>query len=270
MNLAIRGMGANLGPEPADTFHRDQHPTERFDYILANPPFNISDWGGEKLEGDPRWVYGNPPTSNANFAWLQHILHHLKPSGVAGVVLANGSMSSNQSNEGNIRRSMVEADVVEAMIALPPQLFLNTQIPACLWFLTKDKTRTGRSRKGEFLFIDARKLGHMENRVLRVFSSEEIQKIATTVHVWRQEAGVTNLYFDVPGFCRTVRMSEIAEHGFVLSPGRYVGAEQVDDEQESFVEQMDRLTALLAEQMEKRQESDVVVRNLLGRLGYGV
>ncbi len=161
MNLAIRGMGANLGAEPADTFHRDQHPTERFDYILANPPFNISDWGGERLGSDPRWVYGNPPAGNANFGWLQHILHHLKPSGSAGVVLANGSMSSNQSNEGHIRRAMVEGDGVEVMVALPPQLFFNTQIPACLWFLTKDKTKHGRNRKGEVLFIDARKLGRM-------------------------------------------------------------------------------------------------------------
>lgn len=270
MNLAIRGMGANLGKEPADTFHRDQHPTERFDYILANPPFNISDWGGEKLEGDPRWVYGMPPAGNANFGWLQHILHHLKPSGTAGVVLANGSMSSNQSNEGNIRRAMVEGDVVEVMIALPPQLFFNTQIPACLWFLAKDKTKNGRSRKGEFLFIDARKLGRMESRVLRFFDDEDIQKIAGAVHAWRQDGESQAGFEDVPGFCRTVKLAEIAEHGFVLTPGRYVGAEEVEDDDEAFTEKMDRLTTLLAEHMEKGQELDAVIRERLGRLGYAV
>lgn len=270
MNLAIRGMGANLGKEPADTFHRDQHSTERFDYILANPPFNISDWGGEKLANDPRWVYGTPPSGNANYGWLQHILHHLKPSGTAGVVLANGSMSSNQSNEGNIRRAMVEGDVVEVMIALPPQLFFNTQIPACLWFLAKDKSKNGRNRKGEFLFIDARKLGRMESRVLRFFEDEDIQKIATAVHAWRQDGETKEAYADVPGFCRAVNVTEIHEHGFVLTPGRYVGAEEVEDDDEAFAEKMDRLTAVLAEQMEKGQELDAVIRERLGRLGYGV
>ena len=270
MNLAIRGMGANLGKEPADTFHRDQHSTERFDYILANPPFNISDWGGEKLTNDPRWVYGTPPSGNANYGWLQHILHHLKPTGTAGVVLANGSMSSNQSNEGNIRRAMVEGDVVEVMIALPPQLFFNTQIPACLWFLAKDKSKNGRNRKGEFLFIDARKLGRMESRVLRFFEDEDIQKIATAVHAWRQDGETKEAYADVPGFCRAVNVTEIHEHGFVLTPGRYVGAEEVEDDDEAFTEKMDRLTSLLAEQMEKGQELDAIIRERLGRLGYGV
>jgi len=270
MNLAIRGMGANLGKEPADTFHRDQHSTERFDYILANPPFNISDWGGEKLANDPRWVYGTPPSGNANYAWLQHILHHLKPTGTAGVVLANGSMSSNQSNEGNIRRAMVEGDVVEVMIALPPQLFFNTQIPACLWFLAKDKSKNGRNRKGEFLFIDARKIGRMESRVLRFFEDDDIQKIATAVHSWRQDGETKEAYVDVPGFCRAVNVTEIHEHGFVLTPGRYVGAEEVEDDDEAFAEKMDRLTSLLAEQMEKGQELDAIIRERLGRLGYGV
>jgi type I restriction enzyme M protein len=270
MNLAIRGMSANLGKEPADTFSRNQHATERFDYILANPPFNISDWGGEKLEGDPRWVYGTPPAGNANFAWLQHMLWHLKPSGSAGVVLANGSMSSNQSNEGNIRRAMIEGDVVEVMIALPPQLFFNTPIPASLWMLTKDKTRNGRNRKGEVLFVDARKLGRLETRVNRVFSDEDIQKVAGAVHAWRQDDEAKEAYVDVPGFCRAVRLEEITEHGFVLTPGRYVGAEQVEDEDEAFIEKMDRLTAELAEQMQKGQELDVVIRERLGGLGYGV
>jgi len=270
MNLAIRGMSANLGKEPADTFSRNQHASERFDYILANPPFNISDWGGDKLEGDPRWLYGTPPAGNANFGWLQHMLWHLKPSGSAGVVLANGSMSSNQSNEGNIRRAMIEGDVVEVMVSLPPQLFFNTQIPACLWFLTKDKTRNGRNRKGEVLFIDARKLGRLENRVNRVFDDEDIQKVAEAVHAWRKDGESKQAYTDVPGFCRAVKLAEIAEHGFVLTPGRYVGAEEVDDDDESFTEKMDRLTSLLAEQMERGQELDNIIRGRLGRLGYGV
>ncbi|MBP1627550.1 MAG: hsdM [Holophagaceae bacterium] len=270
MNLAIRGMGANLGKEPGDTFSRDQHPTERFDYILANPPFNVSDWGADKLTNDPRWVYGIPPAGNANYGWLQHMLYHLKPSGTAGVVLANGSMSSNQNNEGTIRRTMVEADVVEVMVALPPQLFINTQIPACLWFLTKDKTKNGRDRRGEVLFIDARKIGRMETRVNRVFDDEDIQKIANTVHAWRLDGETKEAYADAPGFCRAVKLEEIHEHGFVLTPGRYVGAEEVEDDNEAFAEKMDRLTSLLAEQMEKGQELDAIIREQLGRLGYGV
>jgi type I restriction enzyme M protein len=179
-------------------------------------------------------------------------------------------MSSNQSNEGVIRRAMVEGDVVEVMVALPPQLFFNTQIPACLWFLTKDKTRNGRSRKGEFLFIDARKLGRMESRVLRVFDDEHIEKIATAVHAWRRDGETKEAYADVPGFCRAVKLAEIAEHGFVLTPGRYVGAEEVEDDDEAFAEKMDRLTSLLAEQMEKGQELDANIRERLGRLGYGI
>jgi type I restriction enzyme M protein len=270
MNLAIRGMGANLGKEPGDTFGRDAHPDLRADYVLANPPFNVSDWGGEKLESDPRWVYGTPPTGNANFGWLQHILWHLKPSGTAGVVLANGSMSSNQSNEGNIRRAMVEGDVVEVMVALPPQLFFNTQIPACLWFLAKDKSKNGRNRKGEFLFIDARKLGRMETRVSRVFDDEDIRKIATVVHAWRQDGETKVAYEDVPGFCRGVNVTLIEEHGFVLTPGRYVGAEDVEDDDEAFAEKMDRLMSLLAEQMEKGQELDAIIRERLGRIGYAL
>ncbi len=282
MNLAIRGMDFNLGKEPADTFHRDQHPDLKADYILANPPFNISDWGGDKLASDPRWVFGTPPAGNANYAWLQHILWHLKPSGQAGVVLANGSMSSNQNNEGAIRRAMVEADVVEVMVALPPQLFFNTQIPACLWFLTKDKTQHGRDRRGEVLFIDARKLGTMQTRVLRVFEDEDIARIANAVHAWRQDCERTSpsplagegrgegAYQDIPGFCRAVKLAEIAEHGYVLTPGRYVGAEAAEDDDEAFADKMERLTALLAEQMEKGQELDAVIRERLGRLGYGV
>lgn len=270
MNLALRGMGFNLGKEPLDSFANDQHPDLKADYILANPPFNVSDWGGEKHASDKRWVYGTPPPGNANFAWLQHILWHLKPSGQAGVVLANGSMSSNQSNEGNIRQKMVEGDVVECMVALPPQLFLNTQIPACLWFLTKDKTAHGRDRRGEVLFVDARKLGQLETRVYRIFSDEDIAKIAGAVHRWRQDGEVEGAYEDVPGFCRSVKIDEIKEHGFVLTPGRYVGAEEVEDDAEAFAEKMERLTAQLAEQMERGAELDSLIREKLGAMGYGI
>jgi type I restriction enzyme M protein len=179
MKLAILGFAADLGQEPADTFARDQFPDQKFDYILANPPFSISDWGGEKDENDPRWVYGRPPVGNANYAWLQHMLWKLRPGGEAGVVLANGSMSSNQSGEGQIREAMVRGDVVEVLVALPGQLFLNTQIPVCLWFLTNDKTQRGRDRRGETLFIDARQMGTMETRVNRVLTDEDIAKIAS-------------------------------------------------------------------------------------------
>jgi len=195
MNLAIRGIDFNLGREPADTFTKNQHADLRADYILANPPFNISDWWHGSLMGDPRWVYGNPPQGNANYAWLQHILYHLKPTGRAGIVLANGSMSSIQNNEGAIRAAMVDADVVEVMVALPSQLFFNTQIPACLWFLVKQKTK----RKGEVLFIDARKQGSMISRVQAEFTDEVIGNIEKTVAAWRGEGGE---YQDVAGFCR--------------------------------------------------------------------
>ena len=272
MNLAIRGMDCNLGKEPADTFHRDQHPDLKADYVLANPPFNISDWGGERLQEDKRWMHGTPPAGNANYGWLQHILHHLGPRGQAGVVLANGSMSSNQNSEGEIRRAMVEADVVEEMVALPPQLFFNTPIPACLWFLAKDKSRNGRDRRGEVLFIDARKLGRMDTRVNRVFDDEDVQRIAATVHRWRAdgEAGSGEPYADVPGFCRAVTLKEIAEHGHVLTPGRYVGAEATDDDDEAFNDKMERLAAQLAEQMARGAELDAVIREKLGGLGYAV
>lgn len=270
MNLAIRGMDFNLGKEPADTFGRDQHPDLKADYVMANPPFNISDWGGEKFATDKRWVYGTPPAGNANFAWLQHIIWHLKPNGKAGVVLANGSMSSNTNNEGVIRQGMVEGDVVECMVALPPQLFFNTQIPACLWFLNKDKSKGGRDRRAEILFIDARKLGRMANRTLRVFDNEHIAQIADAVHLWRKDGETKGEYQDVPGFCRSVKLEEIKEHGYVLTPGRYVGAEETEDDDEAFNEKMERLTSLLAEQMAKGSELDEIIRQKLGGLGYGV
>ncbi len=272
MNLALRGLDFNLGKENADTFHRDQHPDLKADYCLANPHFNDSDWNGHLLVGDKRWVYGTPPASNANYAWLQHILHHLSPRGQAGVVLSNGSMASNQNNEGAIRRAMVEADVVDVMVTLPPQLFFNTTVPACLWFLAKDKSRGGRDRRGEVLFIDARKMGRLETRVNRVFDDEDVLRIAATVHRWRQsdEAGSGELYADVPGFCRAVKLAEIADHGYVLTPGRYVGAEAMDDDDELFNEKMERLTTQLAEQMAKGGELDELIREKLGALGYAV
>lgn len=263
MNLAIRGIDFNLGREPADTFTRDQFPDLRADFILANPPFNISDWWHASLMGDARWHYGDPPAGNANYAWLQHMLHHLKPGGRAGIVLANGSMSSSQNNEGQIRAAMVEADVVEVMIALPGQLFFNTQIPACLWFLAKGK----RSRPGEVLFIDARKLATMISRVQCELTDEVIARIAGTVAAWRGEGGAGE-YADMAGYCRSVKLAEIAEHGHVLTPGRYVGAEAVDGDDEGFEAKMLALTETLGEQMAKGAELDKLIRRKLGGLGY--
>ncbi|MBX3654898.1 MAG: SAM-dependent DNA methyltransferase [Ramlibacter sp.] len=272
MNLAIRGIDFNLGKEPADTFVRNQHPDLRADFILANPPFNISDWWHASLTGDPRWVYGDPPQGNANYAWLQHMLHHLKPTGRAGIVLANGSMSSSQNNEGQIRAAMVEADVVEVMIALPGQLFFNTQIPACLWFLAKAKPA---HRKGQVLFIDARKQASMISRVQAELKDEVIERIADTVAAWRDERTVRpepveglRPYTDTPGFCRSVPLTEIAQHGHVLTPGRYVGAEAVEDNDEDFATRMQQLTEKLGEQMAKGAELDAVIRKKLGGLGY--
>ena len=287
MNLAIRGIDFNLGREPADSFVRNQHPDLRADFILANPPFNISDWWHASLAGDPRWVYGDPPAGNANYAWLQHMLHHLKSTGRAGIVLANGSMSSSQNSEGQIRAAMVDADVVEVMIALPGQLFFNTQIPACLWFLTKQKT----TRKGEVLFIDARKQAKMISRVQAELDDEAITRIANTVAAWRAspsplagegwgegERGTDAVrgepvephphYQDIPGFCRSVTLEEIAQHGHVLTPGRYVGAEDVEDDDEAFADKMQKLTEKLGEQMAKGAELDALIRVKLGGLGY--
>ena len=263
MNLAIRGIDFNLGREPGDTFTRNQHPDLRADFILANPPFNISDWWHGSLTGDPRWVYGDPPQGNANYAWLQHMLHHLKPEGRAGIVLANGSMSSSQNNEGSIRAAMVEADVVEVMVALPGQLFFNTQIPACLWFLVKQKTK----RKGEVLFVDARKLATMISRVQSELTDAVIDRIANTVAAWRGEPDAGE-YQDVAGFCRSVPLAEIAQHGHVLTPGRYVGSEEVEDDDEAFADKMQKLTEKLGEQMAKGAELDQLIRRKLGGLGY--
>lgn len=264
MNLAIRGIEFNLGREPADVFTHDQHPDLRADFILANPPFNISDWWHASLTGDARWQYGDPPQGNANYAWLQHMLYHLKPTGRAGIVLANGSMSSSQNSEGEIRAAMIDADVVEVMVALPGQLFFNTQIPACLWFLVKQK----RARMGEVLFIDARKLATMISRVQCELVDEVIDRIGATVAAWRGEAGAGD-YQDIAGYCRSVPLAEIAEHGHVLTPGRYVGAEEVEDDDEDFADKMQKLTATLGEQMAKGAELDQLIRLKLGGLGYG-
>jgi len=251
MNLAIRGIEGNLGPDNGDSFHRDHHPDLKADFILANPPFNMKDWGGERLREDIRWKYGIPPNGNANFAWVQHFIHHLAPTGIAGFVLANGSMSSNQSGEGEIRKNIIEADMVDCMIALPGQLFFSTQIPACLWFVTREKkNHRFRDRRGQTLFIDARKMGLLIDRVHRDLTDEEIAKIASTYHAWRgeKEAGE---YADVPGFCKSASVDEIRKNGFVLTPGRYVGAEDVVDDGEPFEEKMGRLTQRLRDQMKE-------------------
>jgi type I restriction enzyme M protein len=260
MNLAIRGFSADLGKEPADTFGRDQFPDLKFDYIMANPPFNISDWGGEKYESDPRWKFGRPPVGNANYAWLQHMLWKLRPGGQAGVVLANGSMSSNQSGEGQIREAMVRGDVVEVMISLPGQLFLNTQIPVCLWFMTNDKTANGRDRRSETLFIDARQLGSMETRVLKVFTDEDIAKIADTVATWKSGDG----YEDIAGFCKSVSLDEIEKSGFVLTPGRYVGSDISVDDAATFDEKMGILMGELRDLRETSLQLDSKIFSALG------
>lgn len=248
MNLAIRGIEANLGAEHADSFRRDQHPDLKADFILANPPFNDSDWGGDSLRDDARWQYGAPPAGNANYAWIQHFIHHLAPHGLAGFVLANGSMSSAQSGEGEIRRAIVEADLVDCMVALPSQLFYSTQIPACLWFLARSKKRNRfRDRRGETLFIDARKLGVLASRVHRELTDGEVARIAKTYHAWRGDPNAGE-YADVPGFCKAAKLDEIREHGFVLTPGRYVGAEEAEVDGEPFEEKMQRLTEQLCEQ----------------------
>jgi type I restriction enzyme M protein len=267
MNLAIRGIDGQIAH--GDTFHNDRHPDLKADFLLANPPFNVSEWGGDRLREDKRWKYGVPPASNANFAWVQHIVHHLAPVGVAGFVLANGSMSSNQSGEGEIRRGLVEADLVDCMIALPAQLFYSTQIPACLWFLARDrKNGKFRDRRGHVLFIDARKLGRLVDRIHRELIDEEIARIAATYHAWRgeKEAGK---YADVPGFCKSATLEEVRKHGHVLTPGRYVGAEAQEDDGEPFDEKMKRLVATLREQQTEAAKLDAAMAANLKELGYG-
>ncbi|MGV2019155.1 N-6 DNA methylase [Agrobacterium sp. 22-223-1] len=285
MNLAIRGIEANLGSKWADTFHEDLHKGLMARYVLANPPFNDSDWGGDRLKGDARWRYGVPPAGNANFAWLQHIIYHLAPDGYAGVVLANGSLSSQQSGEGDIRRALVKGitsdedgkqihypGLVDCIVALPGQLFSTTQIPVCLWFLTRDKSnglsrdKKLRDRTNDILFIDARGLGTMVSRTLKELTDEDIAKVADTYHAWREVDGG---YEDVPGFAKSATLKEVAELDFLLTPGRYVGTEAEEEDGEGFDVKMTRLTKVLREQMAEGEVLDERIRNALAGVGHG-
>ena len=315
MNLAIRGIEADLGQEHADSFHRDLHPDMKADYILANPPFNDSDWGGDRLRQDRRWDYGVPPVGNANFAWVQHFIHHLAPHGTAGFVLANGSMSSNTATEGEIRKNIIEADLVDCMVALPGQLFYSTQIPVCLWFVARNRHGSGmkttpvnrattrvaptnqnpdrgvenapivpqrattrvaptgnqlrfRDRRGEVLFIDARTLGVMIDRVHRELTEEDITRIADTYRAWRGDEGAGE-YVDVPGFCKSITLEEVRTHSHVLTPGRYVGAAAQEEDSEAFEDTMARLTEKLTEQMAEARWLDAAISENLEMVGTG-
>jgi len=269
MNLAIRGIEANIAWNSEGSFHNDAFKDLKADFVLANPPFNDSDWGGEHLREDVRWKYGVPPVGNANFAWVQHFISHLAPNGIAGFVLANGSMSSNQSGEGEIRKGIIEADLMDCMIALPGQLFYTTQIPVCLWFVTRNKANGKfRDRRKQTLFIDARKTGFLVDRIHRDLSDDEIARIARTYHAWRGEKDAGK-YEDVPGFCRSAATKEINAHGYVLTPGRYVGAEEVEDEDEPFEEKMKRLTSTLRQQTEEARTLEAAIVANLKELGYG-
>lgn len=287
MNLAIRGIEANLGEQPADSFVRDLHPDLKADYILANPPFNISDWSGKLLREDVRWKFGVPPVGNANYAWIQHFIHLLAPAnghggGIAGFVMSNGSLSANTGGEGEIRRNIIEADLVDCIVAMPPQLFLTTAIPVCLWFVSRDKTgknikNGGRDRGGETLFINASKIGELETRTLRVLSGRDeyplppesdIGRIARTYHAWRGETDAGE-YEDIPAFCKSVPLEDIKKHGYVLTPGRYVGAAEVEDDGEPFDEKMQRLTAELHECFAEADQLESQIKRNLEALGYG-
>ncbi|GAB5461017.1 class I SAM-dependent DNA methyltransferase [Hoeflea alexandrii] len=264
MNLAVQGIDADIRWNNEGSFHKDELPDLRADFILANPPFNISDWGGDRLKDDVRWKFGIPPAGNANYGWLQHIYHHLAPRGTAGVVLANGSMSSQQSGEGDIRRAMIEADAIDCMVALPGQLFYSTQIPACLWILARNKSANGhRDRRGEVLFIDARNMGFMADRVRRDFRDEEVDRIADTYHRWRAKEPETP-YEDVPGFCASADLETIRKHDYVLTPGRYVGAEDVEDDGVPFEEKFAGLTQRLQNQfLESTRLTKIIQDHLL-------
>ena len=287
MNLALRGIEADFGPEQADTFRRDLHPDLRADFVLANPPFNDSDWF--RKDDDVRWQFGVPPKGNANYAWVQHFIHHLANTGSAGFVLANGSMSSNQSGEGEIRKAIIEADLVDCMVALPGQLFYSTQIPVCLWFLNRSKNDgKRRDRRRQTLFIDARKLGTLIDRVHRELTDADLEKIVSTYHAWRGDslpaaatatdggsagnagaiAGQIRPYEDVAGFCKSATSEEIATHGYVLTPGRYVGAEDIEDDGEPFEEKMSRLVAELKEQFAESAQLEQTIKANLKGLGH--
>ncbi len=264
MNLALRGIEADLGERSADTFTANLHPDLRADFILANPPFNVSNWWDAKLADDPRWKYGTPPAGNANFAWVQHFVHHLSPKGTAGFVLANGSLSSKSGGEGEIRRRLVEADLVDCIVAMPDRLFFNTGIPVSLWFVSKERHGNGhRDRHGEVLFIDARKLGRMETRRLRVLDDADVARIADTYHAWRNHDGA---YSDVPGFAKAASLEEIKAHDFVLTPGRYVGAEDAVADDEPIADKIERLTMELFAEFERGREVEAEIRRRLGSL----
>lgn len=281
MNLAIRGIEADLGSSHGDSFLKDQHKDRQFDYVIANPPFNMKEWGGDQLKKDPRWQYGIPPEGNANYAWIQHFVRHLAPGGTAGFVLANGSLSSQQSGEGEIRKAMIEADLVDCIVALPGQLFYSTQIPACLWFLTRNKSDgKHRDRKGETLFIDARELGIMRDRTHKELTPEDIAKIASTYHAWKAIHDPSfdfpdtdpgpSLYKDIPGFCKAVTLGEIAKQSYVLTPGRYVGMAPKDDsDSEPFEQKMKRLTIELYAQFEESARLEKEIKANLKKLGFG-
>jgi len=275
MNMAIRGIDFNFGKKNADTFLDDQHPDLRADFVMANPPFNIKDWWNAKLDGDIRWKHGTPPQGNANYGWIQHMLHHLNDNGSMGLLLANGSMSSNTNNEGEIRKALIEADLVECMVALPGQLFTNTQIPACIWFLTKNKKggtsatqKNKRDRRGEILFIDTRKMGYMKDRVLRDFEQtekrNEVREIANIFHAWQKGED----YEDEKGFCFSAKLKDIQKHDYVLTPGRYVGAADVEEDSEPFPEKMQRLTAQLKTQFEESERLEKAIKENLAGIGY--
>lgn len=267
MNMAVRGIDADIKWNNEGSFHKDELRDLKADFILANPPFNVSDWGGERLKDDVRWKFGVPPTGNANYAWLQHIIHHLAPNGTAGVVLANGSMSSSQTGEGEIRQRLIEEDIVDCMVALPGQLFYSTQIPACLWFLSRDKRpKSLRDRSGEVLFIDARKLGVIVDRTRRELTEDDVKRVADTYHAWRGEK-VAVKYEDVLGFCKSAKFEDIEGHGYVLTPGRYVGSEAIEDDGEPFTIKFPRLLAELESQFSESDKITDQIRKNLKSLG---
>lgn len=273
MNMVIRGIDFNFGKEPASSYTNDQHPDLRADFVMANPPFNMKEWDTGVDDNDPRWVYGKPPTGNANFAWLQHMLYHTAPNGSVGLLLANGSMSSNTKGEGDIRKALIDNDLVECMVALPGQLFTNTQIPACIWFLTKNKNarqsasgKQLRNRKGEVLFIDARNLGYMKDRVLRDFKPEDLDLITNLFHNWQTGEGFENQ----PGLVKSAKLDEIQKHDYVLTPGRYVGAAEQEEDSEPFSDKMARLTAQLKDQFEESDRLEAEIKKNLAGLGYEV
>jgi type I restriction enzyme M protein len=286
MNLAIRGISNNLGSENADSFHRDLHPDLKADYILANPPFNLSDWGGDRLRDDKRWVYGIPPAGNANYAWIQHFIHHLAPGGTAGFVMANGSLSSNSSGEGEIRKAIIEADLVDCIIALPTQLFYTTPIPVTLWFLSRDKygSKTNRDHRGETLFIDARKMGNLVDRRHRDFSESDINYLSEQYHLWmssdellehtreqlNDRFSITDAYGDIPGFCYSANLEEIRNQSYILTPGRYVGTVDIDEDEESIEEQLEKLKSELMQQFELNTTLQQSIKDSLGKLNYDV